>query len=81
MFYAFITLEAILLATRVTLVKSGPALHPMLANVLPLMPPGLQRLVSTGSKYLGVATQTYRDACLFVFGLGVVVVAAEFLSS
>lgn len=81
MFYAFTTLEAILLATRVTLVRSPPALPPLLANFLPLLPPGIQRLVNTGSKYLGVAGQTYRDGCLFVFGLGGAVVIAEYLAN
>lgn len=44
-----------------------------------MLPPRIQSVVVNGSKYLGVAGQTYRDACLFLFGLGVVVVLAEFI--
>jgi hypothetical protein len=79
-FYAFVTLECMLLALRVVVFKPQPRLHPLLANVLPMLPPTVQRVVVTGSKYLGVAGQTYADACLFVFGLGCAVVAAEFLA-
>jgi len=79
-FYAFVTLEAILFATRVTLVQTPPGLHPLLANVLPMLPPNISRLVTTGSKYLGVASQVYADGCLFVFGLGCAIVLAEYLA-
>lgn len=79
-FYAFVTLEAILFATRVTLVRTPPSLHPLLANVLPLLPPNLGRSIMAGSKYLGVASQVYADGCLFVFGLGCAIVLAEYLA-
>ncbi|BEI85959.1 hypothetical protein CcaverHIS002_0602460 [Cutaneotrichosporon cavernicola] len=78
-FYAFSTLEAMLLAFRVVIVKPQPRLHPLLANVLPMLPLNIQRIVVTGSKYLGVVGQTYADACLFIFGLGCAVVIAEYL--
>ncbi|TXT10846.1 hypothetical protein VHUM_02351 [Vanrija humicola] len=78
-FYAFVTLQLLLLATRVTLVQTPPALHPLLANVLPMLPYPLATTISTGSKYLGVVTQTYKDACLLVFGLGAAIVLAEYL--
>ncbi|KAL1408623.1 hypothetical protein Q8F55_005436 [Vanrija albida] len=78
-FYAFVTLQLLLLATRVTLVQTPPALHPLLANFLPMMPRPLAATISTGSKYLGVVTQSYKDGCLLVFGLGAAVVLAEYL--
>ncbi|CAK9779527.1 hypothetical protein CC85DRAFT_329821 [Cutaneotrichosporon oleaginosum] len=78
-FYAFATLECMLLALRVVVVRPQARLHPLLANALPILPPAVQRAVVLGSKYLGVVGQTYADACLFVFGLGCAVVVAEYL--
>ncbi|WOO82955.1 uncharacterized protein LOC62_04G006435 [Vanrija pseudolonga] len=78
-FYAFVTLQLILLATRVTIIQTPPALHPLLANVLPMLPRPLATAISTGSKYLGVVSQSYKDACLLVFGLGAAIVLAEYL--
>jgi hypothetical protein len=45
-----------------------------------MLPPNISRLVTTGSKYLGVASQVYADGCLFVFGLGCAIVLAEYLA-
>ncbi|GMK58398.1 hypothetical protein CspeluHIS016_0504300 [Cutaneotrichosporon spelunceum] len=78
-FYAFVTLELMLLAYQVVVVKPKARLHPLLSGVLPMLPKNVQRLVVTGSKYLGVIGQTYTDVCLFIFGLGCAVVIAGYL--
>lgn len=52
-------------------------MHPLLANALPMLPPAAQRAVRAGAKALPALAQTYRDGCLFVFGLGLAVVWAE----
>lgn len=67
----------LLFSTRTTFVRSGSGMHPLLANVVPMLPPTVQRAVRAGAKALPAFTQMYRDACLFVFGLGMAIIWAE----
>ena len=34
----------------------------------------------TGSRYLSLLTQTYKDGCLLIFGIGLTAVVAEWLT-
>ncbi|KAK8846682.1 hypothetical protein IAR55_005769 [Kwoniella newhampshirensis] len=79
LFWAFTTLELILQTTRFVIFKSPPPPHSLLATFLPLMPPAISRPLLTGSRYLNLLSQTYKDGCLLVFGIGMTVVIAEWL--
>ncbi|WWD21991.1 hypothetical protein CI109_106479 [Kwoniella shandongensis] len=79
LFWAFTTLELILQTTRFTIFKSPPPPHSLLATFLPLLPPAISRPLLTGSRYLNLLSQTNKDGCLLVFGVGMTVVLAEWL--
>ncbi|KAL7423342.1 hypothetical protein Q5752_002645 [Cryptotrichosporon argae] len=78
LFWAFITLELLLTTSRALLGSSSrpPAL---LATFLPLLPPALGRRLRTGARYLSLAAQVYRDGCVLVWAVGVVVLVAEYV--
>ncbi|WVN88798.1 uncharacterized protein L203_104011 [Cryptococcus depauperatus CBS 7841] len=78
-FWAFLTVELILQTTRLMVLKSPPEPHSYLQNFLPILPPNISRPLLTGSRYLSLVSQTYKDGCLLVFVLGMTVVVAGWL--
>ncbi|WRT65104.1 uncharacterized protein IL334_002046 [Kwoniella shivajii] len=78
-FWAWTTLELILQTTRFMILKSPPPPHSLLQNFLPLLPPKISRPLLTGSRYLQLLSQTYKDGCLFIFSLGFSVIIAQVL--
>jgi hypothetical protein len=44
------------------------------------MPPGLARPLVTGSRYLSLIFQTYKDGALLVFLIGLAISAAPYLA-
>ncbi|CAD6588564.1 MAG: hypothetical protein TREMPRED_005098 [Tremellales sp. Tagirdzhanova-0007] len=79
-FWAFTTLELILQTTRFFILNSPPPPHSLISTFLPVLPPAIARPLVTGSRYLTIIAQTYKDGCMLVFGLGMVAVLAEWLS-
>lgn len=77
-FWAFTTLQLILQTTRFFILKSPPAPHSLISTFLPLLPPAISRPVLTGSRYLSMLSQVYKDGCLLIFGVGMMVVVAEY---
>ncbi|OWZ71966.1 hypothetical protein AYX14_02642 [Cryptococcus neoformans] len=78
-FWAFVTVELILQTSRLMIFKSPPAPHSLLQNFLPVLPPSISRPLLTGSRYLNLFSQTYKDGCLLVFVIGTTVVVADWL--
>ncbi|EIW68626.1 hypothetical protein TREMEDRAFT_69103 [Tremella mesenterica DSM 1558] len=77
-FWAFATIELLLQTTRFFILKSPPPPHALLAKFLPLLPPRLGRPLLTGSRYLTLILQTYKDACLLIFCLGIMIIIAGY---
>lgn len=69
-FWAFITIQVLLQSTRIVLFKSAPSLPSIVTQFLPLMPPHISSLLLTGSRYLSILNQLWKDGCLFIFLLG-----------
>lgn len=61
--------------------KSPPAPHALLNNFLPILPPKIARPLLTGSRYLNLLTQLFKDGCLLVFMLGMIIAGGEYASS
>ncbi|XAO24713.1 hypothetical protein I312_103519 [Cryptococcus bacillisporus CA1280] len=78
-FWAFVTVELILQTSRLMILKSPPAPHSLLQNFLPVLPPSISRPLLTGSRYLSLLSQTYKDGCLLIFMVGTTVVVADWL--
>ncbi|OCF59136.1 hypothetical protein L486_03637 [Kwoniella mangroviensis CBS 10435] len=78
-FWAFTTLELILQTSRFMIFKSPPPPHSLISNFLPLLPPKISRPILTISRYLSLILQTYKDGCLLVFVLGMMVVVSQWL--
>lgn len=53
--------------------QPAPSLPGMISNFLPLMPPHISSALLTGSRYLSLVNQAWKDGCvlLFLLGLGV----------
>ncbi|ODN75259.1 hypothetical protein, variant 1 [Cryptococcus amylolentus CBS 6039] len=79
LFLAFVTVELILQSSRLMIFRSPPAPHALLQNFLPVLPQGIARPLLTGSRYLNLLNQTYKDGCLLVFAVGMTIVGAEWL--
>ncbi|WWC67603.1 uncharacterized protein I206_101513 [Kwoniella pini CBS 10737] len=79
-FWAWTTLELILQTSRFMIFKSPPPPHSLISNFLPLLPPKISKPIITGSRYLSLLSQTYKDGCLLVFTLGMTVVLSQFLN-
>ena len=62
----------------ITDAQSPPAPHSLISTFLPLLPPAISRPVLTGSRYLSMLSQVYKDGCLLIFGVGMLVVVAEY---
>ncbi|WVF70156.1 hypothetical protein IAT40_004944 [Kwoniella sp. CBS 6097] len=78
-FWAFTTLELILQTTRFMIFKSPPPPHSLIQTFLPILPPKISRPLVTGSRYLNLLSQFYKDGALFVFVVGVSTVVASWL--
>ncbi|WVQ76692.1 hypothetical protein IAR50_006366 [Cryptococcus sp. DSM 104548] len=79
LFLAFVTVELILQSSRLLIFRSPPAPHALLQNFLPILPQGIARPLLTGSRYVNLLNQTYKDGCLLVFAVGMTVVGAEWM--
>ncbi|WVQ97736.1 hypothetical protein IAU59_004850 [Kwoniella sp. CBS 9459] len=79
-FWAFTTLELILQTTRFMIFKSPPPPHSLIQTFLPILPPKISRPLVTGSRYLNLLSQFYKDGALFVFIVGLSTVVASWLN-
>jgi hypothetical protein len=57
--------------------QSPPPPHSLISNFLPLMPPKIAKPLVTGSRYLNLLVQTYKDGALLVFLLGLTTIYAQ----
>ncbi|OCF41563.1 hypothetical protein I317_04575 [Kwoniella heveanensis CBS 569] len=80
-FWAFTTLELILQTTRFMIFKSPPPPHSLIQTFLPILPPKISGPLVTGSRYLNLLLQFYKDGALFVFVVGISTVVAGWLHS
>ncbi|ORY25351.1 hypothetical protein BCR39DRAFT_544442 [Naematelia encephala] len=80
LFWAFTTIQLLLQTTRFFVLRSPPPPHSLIQNFLPLLPPKLARPLVTGSRYLTMLSQFWKDGCMLVFALGMVVVGSGLFS-
>ena len=59
--------------------QSPPPPHSLISTFLPLMPPGISRPLITGSRYLNMLSQVYKDGSLMLFGVGLMVIVSEYV--
>ncbi|CDO71732.1 hypothetical protein BN946_scf184920.g16 [Trametes cinnabarina] len=80
-FWAFTTLALVLHSWRV-FTNLDPVQPPMLlALALPSLPPPLPAIITNGMKYLQIGSVFFDDIAAVVFGLGLLVWAASWVSS
>lgn len=75
-FWAFTTIELILQTTRLMVFKKPLPAPSIINNFLPMLPPNLSRNIITGSRYLSLGMQVWKDGCLLIFLLGMTIVFA-----
>lgn len=60
--------------------QSPPPPHSLIRTFLPLLPPKISRPIVTGSRYLTMLTQLYKDGAIVIFLLGMVIILAEYVN-
>ncbi|WVR04354.1 hypothetical protein IAU60_001355 [Kwoniella sp. DSM 27419] len=78
-FWAFTTVELLLQTTRFMIFKSPPKPHGLLQTFGPLLPPTISGPLITGSRYLALLSQAYKDGALFVFVLGMATIVGHWI--
>lgn len=46
-----------------------------------MLPPKISRPLLTGSRYLTMFTQIYKDGCLLIFGVGLFIILSEYFAA
>ncbi|ORX33504.1 hypothetical protein BD324DRAFT_684210 [Kockovaella imperatae] len=81
LFWAFTTVQLILHTTRIMILKSPPPPHSLISTFLPLMPPAISRPLITGSRYVSLLSQLYKDGALLIFIIGMTTVLGQWRST